>query len=153
MVKFGTNTNYATFKLISFRKIIQAIESIPWVRCASGNVFLQTSLSKNKWIKFQAKNRITEWCSQNMKCFQFWQSRHTGKNKCLNPNIEGFPFQQSEFTDKKMFLLKYEMFSVAAKRVHSQSGSDGIPVPDPTRSFFQLPDPSRPENWKWPGSG
>ena len=33
------------------------------------------------------------------------------------------------------------------------TGSDGIPVPDPTRSFFQLPDPSRPENWKWPGSG
>ena len=25
------------------------------------------------------------------------------------------------------------------------AGSDGIPVPDPTRSFFQLPDPSRPE--------
>ena len=28
----------------------------------------------------------------------------------------------------------------------SAAGSDGIPVPDPTRSFFQLPDPSRPEN-------
>ena len=26
-----------------------------------------------------------------------------------------------------------------------EAGSDGIPVPDPTRSFFQLPDPSRPE--------
>ena len=27
-------------ELISARKLIQAIDSIPWVRCASGNVFL-----------------------------------------------------------------------------------------------------------------
>ena len=27
------------FKLISVRKIIQVIGSIPWVRCASGNIF------------------------------------------------------------------------------------------------------------------
>ena len=26
------------------------------------------------------------------------------------------------------------------------AGSDGIPVPDPSRTFFQVPDPSRPEN-------
>ena len=26
------------------------------------------------------------------------------------------------------------------------SGSDGIPVPDPSRTFFQVPDPSRHEN-------
>ena len=26
------------------------------------------------------------------------------------------------------------------------TGSDGIPVPDPSRTFFQVPDPSRPEN-------
>ena len=32
-------------------------------------------------------------------------------------------------------------------------GSDGIPVPDPSRTFFQVPDPSRPENWKWLGTG
>ena len=32
-------------------------------------------------------------------------------------------------------------------------GSEGIPVPDPTRSFLQLPDLSRPEIWKWMGSG
>ena len=27
-----------------------------------------------------------------------------------------------------------------------RAGSDGIPVPDPSRTFFQVPDPSRPEN-------
>ena len=32
-------------------------------------------------------------------------------------------------------------------------GSDRIPVPDPSRTFFQVPDPSRPENWKWLGTG
>ena len=35
----------------------------------------------------------------------------------------------------------------------AQSGSDGIPVPDPSRTFFQVPDPSRPEKWKWLGTG
>ena len=29
------------FKLISVRNMIQAIDSIPWVRCASGNVFVE----------------------------------------------------------------------------------------------------------------
>ena len=29
---------------------------------------------------------------------------------------------------------------------HQLAGSDGIPVPDPSRTFFQVPDPSRPEN-------
>ena len=27
-----------------------------------------------------------------------------------------------------------------------EPGSDGIPVPDPSRTFFQVPDPSRPVN-------
>ena len=50
MAKIGTNTCYttwwpnlkpsdATFTLISVRKIILFIESISWVRCASGNVW------------------------------------------------------------------------------------------------------------------
>ena len=33
------------------------------------------------------------------------------------------------------------------------TGPDGIPVPDPSQTFFQVPDPSRPENWKWLGTG
>jgi hypothetical protein len=38
------------FKLISVRNIIQAKDSIPWVRCASGNVFLKNEkkIEKNK---------------------------------------------------------------------------------------------------------
>ena len=34
-----------------------------------------------------------------------------------------------------------------------RAGSDRIPVPDPSQTFFQVPDPSRPENWKWLGTG
>ena len=33
-----------------------------------------------------------------------------------------------------------------SKVLGSKAGSDGIPVPDPSRTFFQVPDPSRPEN-------
>ena len=41
----------------------------------------------------------------------------------------------------------------ASYKWSSGSGSDGIPVPDLSRTFFQVPDPSRPENWKWLGRG
>ena len=37
MIFFGQNN----FKLISVRNMIQVIDSIPWIRCASGNVFFQ----------------------------------------------------------------------------------------------------------------
>ena len=40
LAKLGTNTSDATFKLISVRKMIQDIDAMPWVRCASGNVFV-----------------------------------------------------------------------------------------------------------------
>ena len=38
LAKLGTNTSDATFKLIYVIKMIQLIEAMPWVRCASGNV-------------------------------------------------------------------------------------------------------------------
>ena len=33
------------------------------------------------------------------------------------------------------------------------AGLDGIAVPDTSGTFFQVPNPSRPENWKWLGTG
>ena len=48
------DTNY--MKLISVRKIIQVIDSIPWVRCASGNVWLfgYTQMVKFGYIIFSS---------------------------------------------------------------------------------------------------
>ena len=43
VAKFGTNANGASLKtefaLFLAGEITQVLESIPWVRCASGNVF------------------------------------------------------------------------------------------------------------------
>ena len=52
LAKLGTNTSEATFKLISVRKIIQIIEAMLWVRCASGNVFWDTATFKQPLLKF-----------------------------------------------------------------------------------------------------
>ena len=42
---------------------------------------------------------------------------------------------------RKLVITKFAVFTPQ----RSSSGSDGIPVPDPSRTFFQVPDPSRPE--------
>ena len=45
----------ANIKLISVRKLIQVIDSIPWVRCASGNVFLMPPLIIDLWLGDQSQ--------------------------------------------------------------------------------------------------
>ena len=51
--KFGTNSGgitwWSTFELFTSEKIIQVINSIPWVRCASGNVFTQACDACDKY--------------------------------------------------------------------------------------------------------
>ena len=47
MIFFSQNN----FKLISVRNMIQVIDSIPWVRCASGNVFVIFMVKLNKKLK------------------------------------------------------------------------------------------------------
>ena len=55
LAKLGTNTSDATFKLISVRKMIQVIEAMPWVRCASGNVLKSPSVLVIKSVNGQTK--------------------------------------------------------------------------------------------------
>ena len=45
----------ANIKLISVRKLIQVIDSIPWVRCASGIVFLMPPLTIDLWLGDQSQ--------------------------------------------------------------------------------------------------
>ena len=55
-IEFKTWINFFiwnTFKLISVRKIIQVINSIPWVRCASGNVLYSCIFHALRFWKIQ----------------------------------------------------------------------------------------------------
>ena len=77
------------FKLISVRNMIQVINSIPWVRCASGNVLYSCSLLWSKEHKSVAQVRPTYPHQQHHHCQSLEKAwmifhGHAGEGKCAN---------------------------------------------------------------------
>ena len=61
MIFFSQNN----FKLISVRNMIQVIDSMPWVRCASGNVFFFSSICLSRVQQENSPNSL--WCPKFLK--------------------------------------------------------------------------------------